>query len=203
MDALTNRQAAILDYIRCEIIRSGRPPTVREIGAKFGVTSTTTVQDHLAALERKGCIRRDGSASRNIRLAGEFAPPSGLPLVGRVAAGRPIEAIENLEGYVSLDSPFASPEELFCLRVEGESMKDADIRNRDIVVVRKKEWFDDGEIGVAVVDEEATVKRVTRTKDGVDLVPANDAFSTTHVGPGKGFRYAGQVVGVLRAMRPA
>ena len=203
MEPLTNPQAAVLDYIRREIARSGRPPTVREIGLKFGYRSTGTVRDHLAALEHKGCITREGSASRNIRLAGEFAAATGLPLVGRVAAGTPIEAIENIEGYVSLDSPFASPEELFCLRVEGESMKDADIRDRDIVVVRKKEWFDDGEIGVAVVDEEATVKRVTRTKDGVDLVPANDAFSTIHVGPGKDFRYAGQVVGVLRAMRPA
>lgn len=203
MEPLTNRQAAILDYIRREIARCGRPPTVREIGAKFGFTSTTTVRDHLGALERKGCIRRDGSASRNIRLAGEFAAVAGLPLVGRVAAGTPIEAIENLEGYISLDSPFASPEELFCLRVEGESMKDADIHDRDIVVVRKKEWFDDGEIGVAVVDESATVKRVVRTKDGVDLVPANEIFSTIHVGPGQDFRYAGQVVGVLRTMRPA
>ena len=203
METLTGRQAAILDYIRREIARCGRPPTVREIGAKFAFSSTTTVRDHLAALEHKGCITRDGSASRNIRLAGEFAAVTGLPLVGRVAAGTPIEAVENLDGYVSLDSPFASPEELFCLRVEGESMKDADIHHGDIVVVRKKEWFDDGEIGIAVVDEAATVKRVVRRKGGVDLVPANDAFSTIRVRRDQEFRYAGQVVGVLRHMRPA
>jgi repressor LexA len=203
MEALTERQGAVLEFIRDEITRKGRPPTVREIGARFRFASTTTVRDHLSALERKGWIEREGRRSRNIALAPEAAATGGLPLVGRVAAGTPITAIENLDGYVSFDSLFASPKQLFCLRVEGDSMKDAGILSGDLVVVRQKPDFEDSEIGVAVIDGECTVKRLHRTKDGIDLVPANDAFDTMHVGRDSEFRYAGQVIGVHRVLGAA
>ena len=203
MEALTDRQAAILEFIRDEIAANGCPPTVRQIGARFRMASTFGVRRHLEALERKGCIERIASSPRGIRLSPELSEVSGLPLVGKVAAGTPIDAVENLEGTLALESGLGPRKELFCLRVQGDSMTGAGIEDGDIAIVRKKDDFEDGEIGVAVVDGEATVKRVFRTGDGIELRPANDAYDPIRVTPEQDFRYAGQVVGVRRDMRPA
>lgn len=202
MTPLTRRQQQILDFIRERISRDGRPPTVREIAARFRFTSTNAARCHLAALEKKGYIEREFHTARGIRLTDGLPAGRGMPIVGRVAAGTPITAIENLDGYLSIESLFSSKIRLFCLRVQGDSMIDAGIWDGDYVVVRQKSDFENGEIGVAIVDEEATVKKLRRVRDKVELIPANERYATRTVDPSQvEFRYAGEVIGIHRALK--
>ena len=201
MEPLTERQARVLDFIRRRIAVDGRPPTVREIGARFRIRSTNGVRRHLNALQKKGYIERHPHTSRGISLAAELQEDAGLPIVGRVAAGTPITAVENLDGFLSIHTLFPSPASLFCLRVEGDSMIDAGIWDGDYVIVRERPEFEDGEIGVAVIDEEATVKTLRRRGRWVELIPANDRYQTLRIDPGQHeLRYAGRVVGVHRRL---
>ena len=201
MRPLTDKQARILDFIRERIAQDGRPPTVREIGAAFRFASTHAVRCHLSALEKKGCIERSFNAARGIRLAAELRQRPGLPIVGQVAAGTPITAIENIEGSLSIAGLFPNDATLFCLRVEGDSMIGEGILDRDYVVVRQKPDFVNGEIGVAIVDGEATVKKLRRVGREIELIPANDMYEKARIDPAEcEFRYGGEVVGVIRVI---
>ncbi len=202
-DTLTRRQRAILEYIEDCISRLGKSPTIREIGEKFGITSTNGVRTHLEALMRKGYIRRQKLISRGIDLVRELAGPvKKVPIVGAVPAGNPITAIENVEGELALDASFLPGGETFTLRVQGESMKGAGIFDGDYVLVKKQKTALAGEIVVAVIGEEATVKRYFPEKERIRLQPENEMFTPIIVDKNSPqFYIAGKVVGLLRRIK--
>jgi len=201
-EKLTPRQSEILDYLRDEIDGKGLPPTIREIGEAFGIRSTKGVEDHLSALERKGFIRREKGKSRAIEVSDrpDLRGAKLLPLLGRIAAGSPILAVENHEGTFVLDESLVGHGDTFLLRVQGDSMKDASILDGDLVVVRMQESARSGEIIAARLGEEATVKRYHRDAAGIELLPENDAYDPIPVGPDDDFHILGRVVGIFRQM---
>jgi repressor LexA len=201
MDELSERQAAILDFISRHCRNTGYPPTVREIGLAVGLASPSTVHAHLAKLESAGHIKRDPTKPRAmfVRRDADEAPPleprprvEALPLIGSVAAGAPRLAEQDVEDWVS--TPFEGD---FVLRVTGDSMKDAGILDGDLVAVRRAQTANDGEIVVAQIEDEATVKRLRRAGGRVELVPENDAYSPIVADE---VTLCGVVVGVLRAL---
>jgi repressor LexA len=197
---LTSRQTEILDYVRDQVDRGGVPPTIREIGDEFGIKSTKGVEDHLAALERKGAIEREAGKSRSIRICDrpDLRGARSLPLVGRIAAGSPTLAVENHEGNFILDESLVGNAESFLLRVSGDSMKDAGILDGDLVVVRSQKTARAGEIVAARIGEEATVKRFRKDGAVVTLLPENDAYEPIVVDGSEEFELLGKVVGVYR-----
>ena len=199
-DILTDRQRAILDYIKEHITGRGHPPTIREIGRRFGISSTNGVRAHLAALVRKGYLRKQALISRGLELTQRLASDIGsVPLVGSVPAGLPIDAQENVEGEIALDASFLPKGDSFTLRVTGESMKNAGILDGDLVVVRKQNTAQKGDIVVAIINGEATVKRYWPEKQRIKLLPENPEFDPIVVNRRSGeFRVAGKVVGLLR-----
>ena len=198
---LTKRQQEIVDYIKRYSAKYGYPPTVRDIGKAVGLASSSTVHAHLANLERIGLLRRDPTKPRAIELLDRaaagmrgFVRP-GLPLVGQVAAGQPVFAEENIEEYIQTP-PFAGGAEgEYLLRVRGESMKDVGILEDDLVVVRQQDTAQDGEIVVALVGEEATVKRFFQEDDHVRLQPENVSMEPIR---SRDVRILGRVVGLMR-----
>ena len=196
---LTKRQREIFDFVRRYGDEHGYPPTVRDIGKAIGLTSSSTVHAHLANLEKVGLLRRDPSKPRAIEVlvgkAKEVVAPSGLPVVGQVAAGQPVLAEENIEEYVQIPELAGGDDGEFILRISGDSMRDAGILEGDHVVVRKQEAAGDGEIVVALVGEEATVKRFFREDDHVRLQPENAALEPIR---SRDVKVLGKVVGVLR-----
>ena len=199
---LTKRQQEIFDFIKKYSAQYGYPPTVRDIGKAVGLASSSTVHAHLANLEKSGLLRRDPSKPRAIELLDKTVDavksvvrPNGLPLVGQVAAGQPILAEENIEDFIAVPPIAGGDEGEYVLRVRGESMKNAGILEGDFVVVRPQETASDGEIVVALVGEEATVKRFFREDDHVRLQPENDAMEPIR---SREVRVLGRVVGVLR-----
>ena len=178
---LTARQQEMLDYIERETSSTGVPPSIRQIGTALGISSTNGVRLHLQALQKKGYIRRSQRTSRGIvsldRLSNAASPSRSttvdVPILGRVAAGTPIMAAENREGSLTLDASLIKNQESFALRVNGDSMIDAGILDGDIVVVRLQQGADNGDIVVARMGEEATVKRFYREKDTIRLQPEN------------------------------
>ena len=200
---LTERQQEILDFIKHAIHGQGFPPTLREIGKAFGIRSTKGVNDHLAALERKGKIRRHAELSRGIEVVGMVqagAEIDQIPLIGRIAAGSPILATENVEDTFSVDKGLAHGG-TFMLAVQGNSMIDAHICDGDYILVRPQDDADDGEIVAVMVDDEATVKRMYRNGGRVRLVPENSTMSPIEIDPGANdVRILGKVVGVFRGM---
>lgn len=199
---LTDRQAKILDFLADTLRRRGYPPSVREIGSAVGLSSSSTVHAHLDKLEQRGYIRRDPTRSRAIEIVDKAldARPSkemlNVPLVGRVTAGQPILATENIDDYFPVPLDFLGPGEFFMLDVRGDSMIGAGILDGDRVIVRKQDTAQDGEIVVALVgDEEATVKRLYRERDHVRLQPENP-----HMDPivAVDVRILGKVVGLVR-----
>lgn len=167
-------QEKILAYIKEEIEIKGYPPSVREICAAVGLKSTSTVHAHLNHLEEQGMIRRDSTKPRALEVIdGTQARGRSVPLVGRVTAGQPILAIENIEDYMLLPYGMCGRDEVFCLRVQGESMIDAGILDGDIIVVREQSNAENGEIVVAMIEDEATVKRIYYEKNRVRLQPEN------------------------------
>ncbi len=201
---LTERQQEIFDFIKRYSALNGYPPTVRDIGKAVGLASSSTVHAHLANLEKIGLLRRDPTKPRAIELldraaAGvrSFVRP-GLPLVGHVAAGLPVLAEENIEDYVSTPACAGGDEGEYLLRVRGESMKNAGILDGDLVVVRPQETAADGEIVVALVGEEATVKRFYQEADYIRLQPENDAMEPIH---SRDVRVLGKVVGLMRTIQ--
>lgn len=200
--ALTRRQAEILTFIQRYSDTHGYPPSVREIGRALGLTSSSTVHSHLAALEKKGYLHRDPSKPRALEiLRDEHAMPPKklvpLPVVGRVAAGTPILAEENIEDYLPLPAEFLRDGDGFILHVRGDSMIDAGIHDGDYLIVRKQPTARDGDIVVARLEDEATVKRFYREDGQVRLQPANAAMEPILI---REVHIEGKVVGLIRRM---
>jgi repressor LexA len=206
---LTKRQQEIFEFIKKYSAKHGYPPTVRDIGKAVGLASSSTVHAHLANLEKVGLLRRDPSKPRAIEMLDKAAgaaggvveavksvvSPNGLPLVGQVAAGQPVLAEENIEDYVPVPELAGGEEGEYVLRVRGDSMKNAGILEGDYVVVRRQDTASDGEIVVALVGEDATVKRFFREEDHVRLQPENELMEPIR---SREVRVLGRVVGVFR-----
>ena len=203
---LTERQQTIYEFIAKAIRSKGYPPTIREVMDAFDIASTNGVRTTLAALEKKGYIRRHAMLSRGIELTDfheKESPMSGdireVPVIGRVAAGEPILATENVEATLSVDAGFVPSGTVFALKVQGDSMRDAGILDGDYVLARQQELAQPGDIVVAVIGEEATVKRSYRDGASVRLMPENDAYQPIVVRPDvESFRIAGKIVGLMR-----
>jgi repressor LexA len=205
MDDLTPRQRRILEVIRRTVAERGYPPTVREIGEAVGLTSSSSVHAQLENLRRRGLLRKDPSKPRAIvaEVPGEDLPRTSsvtVPLVGRIAAGAPVLAAEHVEDHLAVPAEIAGDGELFALRVTGDSMIGAGILDGDVVVVRRQDVAQSGSIVAALLpgpaEEEATVKRLRRDGDRIQLVPENPTMEPTDL-PEDG-RLVGQVVSVLR-----
>ena len=196
---LTKRQQEIFDFVKAYAGEHGYPPTVRDIGKAIGLTSSSTVHAHLANLEKLGMLRRDPTKPRAIEVLVDKAraavAPGGLPLVGQVAAGQPVLAEENIEEYVPVPEIAGGDEGEFVLRVKGDSMVKAGIFEDDYVVVKPQATAADGDIVVALVGEEATVKRFFREADHVRLQPENDTLDPIL---SREVTVLGRVVGVCR-----
>lgn len=204
MDALTDRQKEVLTFIESFTEAHGVPPTVREIGGRFHVTPRAAF-DHLRALERKGYLRRRSTVGRTSRALTLAAPrPTAtreVPILGRIAAGAPLLAEEHRDGTVPLDPAWLGPraEDVFALRVRGESMINAHIVEGDLVLVRRQDHAQSGEIVAALVDGEATVKRFGRDGQAVVLRPEHPTMAPIVIQPGeKDVRILGKVVGLVR-----
>lgn len=197
---LTKRQQEIFEFIKRYSAEHGYPPTVRDIGQAIGLTSSSTVHAHLANLERLGVLRRDPTKPRAMEVlidrAKRIVASPGVPLVGRVAAGSPILAEENIEEYHQVPPVLGGDEADFMLRVNGDSMKDAGILDGDYVVVQKRSTARNGEIVVATVgDDEATVKRFQKDADAIRLEPENADYKPI---VSRDVKIEGRVVGVFR-----
>jgi len=203
MKELTVRQKEIYRFLVEHYRENGYPPTIREIGFRFGIRSTKGVVDHLTALERKGYIRRGLGKSRALELVHIDRAEDGnlVPLVGRVAAGQPLLAEENIEDQVVIDPSFRSGGDEFLLRVNGDSMIEAHIADGDWILVRPSREAANGEIVVALLGDEATVKRFHRKGDRIELRPENRTMQPIPVEPGdESFRIVGKVVGLFRRL---
>ena len=202
---LTKRQQEIFDFIKRYSAKYGYPPTVRDIGKAVGLASSSTVHAHLANLEKIGLLRRDPTKPRALELLDRAAAgvqagvqtflQPGLPLVGQVAAGQPIVAEENIEEYIQTPSFAGGEDGEFLLRVRGDSMEEAGIIEGDLVVVRSQDHAQDGDIVVALVGEEATVKRFFQESDHVRLQPENSSMEPIR---SRDVRVLGRVVGLMR-----
>ncbi|MGW7200830.1 transcriptional repressor LexA [Streptomyces chryseus] len=208
-DGLTSRQAAIIKYIETEVARQGYPPSMREIGAAVKLSSTSSVAHQLMTLERKGVLYRDPHRPRAYRVRTRWSDDSPhsptspapavaeVPLVGRIAAGAPILAEESVEDVLPLPRQLVGEGRLFALRVVGDSMIDAAICDGDIVTVRQADSADHGDIVAALLDGEATIKRLRREDGRVWLMPHNSAYQPI---PGDHAVILGKVVAVLRSL---
>jgi repressor LexA len=200
---LTKRQQEIFDFIKRYSAKYGYPPTVRDIGKAVGLASSSTVHAHLANLERIGLLRRDPSKPRAIEMLDRAAAGvrslvrPGLPLVGQVAAGQPVLAEENIEDYVQTPECAGGDDGEYLLRVRGDSMKDIGIFDGDHVVVRSQDTAMDGDIVVALVGEDATVKRFYQEDDHIRLQPENESMEPIR---SREVRVLGKVVGLMRSI---
>jgi repressor LexA len=197
MKRLTARQSEVLEYIREHIREEGAPPTIMEIGRAMGIASPNGVRDHLKALERKGAIELVGGVARGIRLKGD--PNPELPIVGRVAAGSPVLAEAHIEGHLQLGPAMFEPRADFLLRVQGMSMRDAGILDGDLLAVHRTVEVRNGQIVVARVDGEVTVKRLRMQGPVALLMPENPEYEPIRVDTRKtDLCIEGVVVGVIR-----
>jgi repressor LexA len=205
---LTKRQQEIFDFIHKYSAKYGYPPTVRDIGKAVGLASSSTVHAHLANLEKIGLLRRDPSKPRAIELLDRavgnavdsvrsIVRSDSLPLVGSVAAGQPVLAEENIEDYVAVPGVAGGEDGQYLLRIRGDSMKNAGILEGDLVVVRPQDTAREGEIVVALLGEEATVKRFFREADHIRLQPENETMEPIR---SKEVKVLGRVVGLLRSL---
>ena len=194
MDQLSAMQQRIYDYIAACIREHGYPPSVREIGEAVGLKSSSTVHFHLRHLEEAGYIEKNAGKGRAISLKARPAPRDQVPIVGDVAAGSPILAQECIEDYLTFDTG-GRGDEYFALRVRGESMLNAGILPGDLVVVRRQQTASNGEIVVAMIEDEATVKRFFREKGQIWLLPENDAYTPID---GTHAQILGKVTAVVR-----
>ena len=208
---LTDRQNDILVFIKEFLAESGFPPTLREIGRKFQISSTFGVKRHLIALEKKGYLKVESNASRGIAITKSDDETSTapifsineafnkIPIVGRVAAGSPILAIENIEGSVVIDPAFIkNAEGAFALRVQGDSMINEGIFEGDLVIVSPEDKGKNGDIIVAMLEDEVTVKTLSMDKNKVTLIPANENYKPITVEGEREFSIIGKVKGVVR-----
>ena len=200
---LTERQQAILDFITEYVNDNGFPPSVREIGRRFGIYPAT-VQDHISALERKGYLHKKRFQSRTLSVpaSSRRQVKDGIPIVGRVAAGLPLLAQENIEDMIQLPKDWA-PAGAFLLKVQGNSMEGAHILDGDYVLVHPQQTAGNGEIVVALIGDEATVKRFYRTERGITLKAENPKYEPIEIEKGEAasFKVIGKVMGVLRVMK--
>ena len=198
MQELTSKQAQVLACIQRRVQRTGQAPSYREIAAHLGVTVRTAYQ-HVQALERKGVLTR-ARRHHGLHLAADHLPPTGLPIVGRVAAGTPILATENIDGYLEIDRLLADRSTLFALQVKGDSMVDRQIHEGDYVIVRTQPWVAHGDIGVMAIDEAITVKTVLHRRTGVWLKPENQhqGYPVIRLRPDQRVRIVGKVIAVFR-----
>ncbi len=196
---LTPRQRQILEFIKKTVRLRGYPPSVREIGEAVGLSSSSTVHGHLARLEEKGYIRRDPTKPRAIEVLDSLTVPRrpvvNVPILGRVPAGQPLLAVQNIEDFFPMPLDFTEQEDVFMLRVRGDSMRDAGILDGDYVVVRPQPSARNGDIVVALVEDEATVKRFYRENDHVRLQPENPAYPAIVA---RDVQVLGKVIGLLR-----
>lgn len=204
MKDLSPRQKKIIDFIRSEVRQKGYPPSVREIGEAVGLRSSSTVHAHLEKLESMGYIRRDPTKPRAIEVTDGSSPQTpaigmiSLPLVGKVTAGEPILAEQNIEQFINVPSDFVRGNSAqFVLRVKGESMLNAGILDGDLILVRQQSWADNGDIVVAMLEDEATVKRFFRDKDAIRLQPENPQYSPIIT---RDVVILGKVTGVFRVL---
>jgi len=218
-EELTPTQEKVFDFLKDFIREKGFPPTLREIASHFGLRGPKAPQKTLNILERKGCIRKVPGGSRAIEILGsKVRRHSGLPykmgfvesaavltfsipIIGRVQAGEPILAVENIEGYINLDRNLVSSGDVFLLRVQGDSMIDAHIQDGDFALVKPQPNAENGEIVVALIEDEATIKRIFKKRDLIRLEPANSRMEPIVVKRGeKKVAIVGKVVGILRKL---
>lgn len=205
MSKLSKRQNDILKFIKSEVRKKGYPPSVREIGEAVGLASSSTVHGHLTRLEKKGFIRRDPTKPRAIEIMDTSmaanVPKSGaihVPVIGKVTAGQPITAVENIEEYLPMPERLASEDNVFILNVEGESMINAGIYDGDMVIVKQQPNAENGDIIVAMTDEyEATVKRFYKESDHIRLKPENPTMEPIILDD---VTILGKVIGVFRTV---
>ena len=206
MEDLTTRQREIMEFILSELQKKGYPPSVREIGEAVGLSSSSTVHAHLEKLEELGYLRRDPTKPRALEVligAAEVTPERlnpfknliNVPLVGAVTAGEPILAEQNIQDYFPLPRDFARREDLFMLRIKGDSMINAGIFDGDLVIVEQEATAKNGEIVVALLDDEATVKRFYKETNQVRLQPENDRYEPIYASE---VQILGRVVGLIR-----
>ena len=199
MKALTARQQEVFDLIRDRINQTGMPPTRAEIAQQLGFRSPNAAEEHLKALARKGVIEIVSGASRGIPLLLEEEEDIGLPLIGRVAAGEPLLAQQHIEGHYQVDPSLFKPNADFLLRVSGMSMKDIGIMDGDLLAVHKTQDVRNGQVVVARIDDEVTVKRLKKQGNTVQLLPENSEFSPIVVDlRDHNFTIEGLAVGVIR-----
>jgi repressor LexA len=196
---LTARQEQVLEFVLAFMRANGYPPTVREICTELDLSSPSTVHVHLANLERLGFIKRDPTKPRALDLVKELRPSPPLPLVGRVAAGEPLLAEENIEELVDVPGFLRKSDDDFVLHVRGDSMADAGIFNGDYIVVHDQDTAENGEIVVALVGTEATTKRFYREGKMIRLQPENDLYEPIVISADE-IQIVGRVVGVLRRL---
>ena len=202
---LTATQERVFNFLKDYLGERGFPPTLREIASHFGLKGPKAPQKTLTILERKGYIRKTPGGSRMIEILN--SPPVPLtqiipvPILGRVQAGEPILAVENIEGYFNLDRNLVTAEDVFLLRVQGDSMIDAHIQDGDFALVKPQPTAEDGEIVVALIEDEATIKRIFQKRDLIRLEPANSKMEPIVVKKGeKKVSIVGKVVGIFRKM---
>lgn len=202
MGKLSQRQQAILEFIKNEVKEKGYPPSVREIGEAVGLASSSTVHGHLERLEKKGLIRRDPTKPRAIEIldmdsSSTFSfSVTRVPLIGKITAGMPITATENIEDYFPLPSHYVGDHNVFMLSVLGDSMIETGIHDGDLVIVRQQQTADNGDIVVAMTeDDEATVKRFYKEKDHIRLQPENSSMAPIIL---SNVSILGKVIGIFR-----
>jgi repressor LexA len=201
--SLTAAQERVCTFIRNWKTRHGYPPTVREIAAGLKFKSPNNVRQHLRLIEKKGFLRIDAGKARGIEFVTQFHGVSyengvSVPLIGRIAAGTPIVAEENIEGTITLDRTLFKGDGLFSLRVKGESMRDIGVFDGDIAVVRQQQNAANGDVVVAIVDGEATLKRFFKKNDAIVLHAENPGFNDIVVTSTRNVLIAGRLVGVIR-----
>ncbi|NLC76459.1 MAG: transcriptional repressor LexA [Clostridia bacterium] len=201
-DDLSPRQVEILQYIQRITREKGYPPSVREIGRAVGLSSSSTVHGHLAQLEEKGYIRRDPAKPRAIEiLEPDSSTPSctmiPVPLLGRITAGEPILATENIEEVIPLPYPLVGHQDVFMLTVVGNSMIDAGIHDGDYVIVKQQSTAENGDIVAALLEDEATVKRFFKEKDYIRLQPENPQYAPIYT---REVSILGKVIGLYRSL---
>lgn len=199
MKRLTNRQEQVLGFVQSYARVRGYPPTIREIASHFGF-GPRAAKEHLDLIEKKGFIKR-GREARSIEILTQARLRfDGIPIVGKVAAGSPIFAEENVEGFLKVDGYIANGEEVFFLRVRGDSMQDSGIRNGDYVLVKKQSVANNGEFVVARINDEATVKEFKKNRGRIELIPHNPEYEIIELTPEEDFEILGKVIGLWRRM---
>ena len=203
---ISKKQSEILEYMKNEILNRGFPPSVREICEAVSLKSTSSVHSHLETLEKIGYIRRDPTKPRAIEIVDDNfnlvrRETVNVPIIGKVAAGEPLLAVQNVEGYFPIPSEYMPNKQTFMLVVQGDSMVNAGIFSGDYVVVEKQENAENGDKIVALVEDSATIKTFYKEKDHIRLQPENDYMDPILIHPEQQFQVLGKVIGVFRFMK--